>query len=37
MDLGKIKRIYKGLKKIICDKWNLIRFGDYIKCFVLFE
>ena len=37
MDLGRAKKMYKKLKKAICDKWNLAKFGDCTKCFVLFE
>ena len=37
MDLEGIKRMYKRLKKAIRDKQNLAKFGNYIKCFVLFE
>ena len=37
MDLKRIKGMYKGLKKTICDRQNLVRFGSCIKCFVLFE
>ena len=37
MDLRGAKGTYKGLKKVICDRWSLIKFGNCIKCFVLFE
>ena len=37
MDLKEAKRMYKRLKKVICDRWSLARFGSCIWCFVLFE
>ena len=37
MDSKRTKRIYKGLKKVICDKWSLTKFRSYTKCFVLFK
>ena len=37
MDLKEIKRMYKRLKKIICDKWNLVKFGNCTWYFMPFE
>ena len=37
MDLRGAKRMYKGMKKVIHDKWNLAKFRNCTKCFMSFE